>query len=127
MPSIKEANRAARLKADPAARKARNRAREAGRKAKRQVKPRSFVGCDGEGSKDDAGRSSYVLFRIGETELHCDGEPASLLPNCCSSSRTIRTPRRSLSAFSSNTTYQTSFATCPAIRDPANPRHSVAS
>ena len=34
---------------------------------------RPFVGCDGEGARDGNGRSSYVLFRIGERELCRDG------------------------------------------------------
>jgi hypothetical protein len=90
----KEANRRAKLAADPDARKDRNAKREAGRcngdplkqlarreaekardKLKREAKrnARPFVGCDGEGAKDDAGRSRYVLFRMGDRELcHAD-------------------------------------------------------
>ena len=35
---------------------------------------RPFVGCDGEGAKDENGRSRYVLFRMGDRELCRDGE-----------------------------------------------------
>ena len=39
----------------------------------RRSNARPFVGCDGEGSRDAAGRSSYVLFRMGDRELAHDG------------------------------------------------------
>jgi hypothetical protein len=61
--------REARRKATPEKRIEANRKREARRKFKREQTPRPFVGCDGEGAKDVAGRSRYVLFRMGEREL----------------------------------------------------------
>jgi DNA polymerase type B, organellar and viral len=86
----KNAALAAKIAADPAYRKARNDRREANRKARDPAKveaakerarskrdairnARPFVGCDGEGAKDEAGRSRYVLFRMGDRELaHAD-------------------------------------------------------
>jgi hypothetical protein len=52
-----------------------NKARNAVVTAKRREwqNARPFVGCDGEGSRDAAGRSSYVLFRMGTRELCRDG------------------------------------------------------
>jgi DNA polymerase type B, organellar and viral len=74
----REALRKARLAADPAkieARKAQYKARQDSVTAMRQAfqNSRPFVGCDGEGARDGNGRSSYVLFRIGERELCRDG------------------------------------------------------
>ena len=59
----------------PEAIKRKNKARNAVVTAKRQAfhNSRPFVGCDGEGSKDAAGRSRYVLFRMGDRELCRDG------------------------------------------------------
>ena len=85
----KNAALAAKIAADPAYRKARNDRREANRKARDPAKveaakerartkrdtirnARPFVGCDGEGAKDEAGRSRYVLFRMGDRELAHD-------------------------------------------------------
>jgi DNA polymerase type B, organellar and viral len=79
----KEANRKARLGLDGM--KALNRSKEARRqtpdykarvKLKREAirNARPFVGCDGEGAKDEAGRSRYVLFRMGDRELFKDGD-----------------------------------------------------
>jgi hypothetical protein len=84
---------------DPDYRRACNARREAGRNqvykdrrlAKAQAKTqairraRPFVGCDGEGAKEhdptktgvnalSSGRSSYVLFRMGDRELHRGGD-----------------------------------------------------
>jgi DNA polymerase type B, organellar and viral len=71
----KEEKRKARRAVDPAYRLECSRKREARAKIVRQEKRnvRPFVGCDGEGAKDDQGRAAYVLFRMGERELcHAD-------------------------------------------------------
>ena len=81
-----EEKRKARRAADPAYRLECSRKREARRistpekieaerqrdRRRREEKnnARPFVGCDGEGAKDDAGRSRYVLFRMGSRELY---------------------------------------------------------
>jgi hypothetical protein len=59
----------------PQAKLRKSRAQDARRKARNTERRNAlpFVGCDGEGAKDDAGRSTYVLLRIGDRELHRDG------------------------------------------------------
>lgn len=78
----REVNRRAKLAIDPAYRKrrgkrsaaAKERAKERNRiKTQEKRNGRPFVGCDGEGAKDADGRSRYVLFRMGDRELHRDG------------------------------------------------------
>jgi hypothetical protein len=68
--------REARRKATPEKRVAVNRQRQVKRTIKAQEKrnARPFAGCDGEGVKDADGRSRYVLFRMGDRELHRNGE-----------------------------------------------------
>jgi hypothetical protein len=60
----------------PEATQRKSRRQEERRKVIRQEaqNARPFVGCDGEGARDENGRSRYVLFRIGERELCRDGE-----------------------------------------------------
>lgn len=72
----RNAKRKASLAKNPAAKAVYHVKRWQRRKVTQQEKrnARPFVGCDGEGAKDAVGRSRYVLFRMGDRELHRHGE-----------------------------------------------------